>query len=154
MRTPQHFYFRFGIALFFVGIALGLSLLSHESIPESFLFFFLAAVMLAGWFGRTGAGLFAVLVSMVIVGYYFIPPFRAVAVELDELPYLFSFLSSALVTSWLGSARRNAEEEQRAYLNELFEQSPEAILLTDLQGRVLRINKEFTRIFGFTLDDA
>jgi len=50
MRILQHTYFRFGIALSFVGIALGLSLLSHKSMPESFLFFFLAAVMLAGWF--------------------------------------------------------------------------------------------------------
>jgi PAS domain S-box-containing protein len=153
MRIVQRFYFRFGIALFFIGIALVLSLLSHESIPESFLFFFLAAVMLAGWFGRTGAGLFAVMVSMITVGYYFIPPYRAFAVELDELPYFFSFLSSALVTSWLGSARRNAEEKQRAHLDELFEQSPEAIMLIDLQDRVLRINKEFTSIFGFTFQE-
>jgi len=154
MRILQHLYFRYGIALVFVGIALGLSLVSHQSMPESFLFFFLAAVMLAGWFGRTGAGLFAVTVSMIMVGYYFIPPYRALAVELDELPYFFSFLSSALVTSWLGSARRNAEEKQRAHLDELFEQSPEAIMLIDRQDRILRINKEFTRIFGFTLDQA
>jgi len=58
------------------------------------------------------------------------------------------------VTSWLGSARRNAEEKQRAHLDELFEQSPEAILLIDRHDRVLRINKEFTRIFGYTFDDA
>ncbi len=154
MRTLQHSLFRYGTALFLVGIALGLSLLSHQSMPESFLFFFLAAVMLAGWFGRTGAGLFAVMVSMITVGYYFIPPYRAFAVELDELPYFFSFLSSALVTSWLGSARRNAEEKQRAHLDELFEQSPEAILLIDRQDRVLRINKEFTRIFGFAFDEV
>jgi len=46
--------------------------------------FFLSAVMLAGWFGRTGAGLFAVVVSMVAVGYTgqrlrgngFVPLFR------------------------------------------------------------------------------
>jgi len=154
MRTLQHSFFRYGIAVFFVGIALGLSLLTHQSMPESFLFFFLAAVMLAGWFGRTGAGLFAVMVSMIAVGYYFIPPYRAFAVELDELPYLFSFLSSALVTSWLGSARRNAEEKQRAHLDELFEQSPEAIMLIDRQDRVLRINKEFTRLFGFRFNEA
>jgi K+-sensing histidine kinase KdpD len=91
MRVLYQYLYRYGIALVLVGAALGLSLLTHGSIPESFLFFFLAAVMLAGWFGRTGAGLFAVLVSMVIVGYYFIPPFRAVAVELDELPYLSPF---------------------------------------------------------------
>jgi len=154
MRILRHFYFRYGIALVFAGVALVLSLLLNRVLPESFLFFFLAAVMLAGWFGRTGAGLFAVMISMIVVGYYFIPPHRAFAVELDELPYFFSFLSSALVTSWLSSARRTAEEKQRAHLDELFEQSPEAIMLIDRQDRVLRINKEFTRIFGFTLTDT
>jgi PAS domain S-box-containing protein len=109
--------------------------------------------MLAGWFGRTGAGLFAVIVSMVIVDYYFIPPYRAIVVELDELPYFLTFLLSAVVTSWLGSARRSAEEKQKAHLDELFEQSPEAILLVDLHDRILRVNKEFTHIFGYTIEE-
>jgi len=112
--------------------------------------FFLSAVMLAGWFGRTGAGLFAVVISMIAVDYYFIPPYRAFVVELDELPYFLTFLLSAVVTSWLNSARRSAEEKQKAHLDELFEQSPEAIALVDLHDRVLRVNKEFTRMFGYT----
>src|SRR5262245_10680842 len=95
MRIPESPVFRYGIALLFVGTALGLSLLVHPSLPDGFLIFFLSAVMLAGWFGRTGAGLFAVIVSMVIVDYYFIPPYRAFVVELDELPYFLTFLLSA-----------------------------------------------------------
>jgi PAS domain S-box-containing protein len=154
MRIPQSVTFRYGIALVFVGAALGLSLLVHHSLPDGFLIFFLSAVMLAGWFGRTGAGLFAVIVSMVTVDYYFIPPYRAFVVELDELPYFLSFLFSAVVTSWLGSARRYAEEKQTAHLDELFEQTPEAIMLVDLRDRVLRVNKEFTHIFGYTMDEV
>ena len=69
-----------------------MSIISRRSLPDAFLIFFLLAVMLAGWFGRTGAGLFAVVVSMVIVDYYFIPPYRAFGVELDELPYFLTFL--------------------------------------------------------------
>src|SRR5215475_15979433 len=113
MRIPQSAAFRYGIAHVFVGAALGLSLLLHRSLADGFLIFFLSAVMLAGWFGRTGAGLFAVILTMVIVDYYFIPPYRAFGVELDELPYFLSFLSSAVVTSWLGSARRSAEEKHK-----------------------------------------
>src|SRR5262249_10524078 len=104
-------------------------------------------------FGRTGAGLFAVVVSMVTVDYYFIPPYRAFVVELDELPYFLSFLLSAVVTSWLGSARRSAEEKHKAHLDELFEQSPEAILLVDLNHSVIRANKQFSHIFGYTVED-
>jgi PAS domain S-box-containing protein len=90
---------------------------------------------------------------MLIVDYYFILPYRAFVVELDELPYFLSFLFSAVVTSWLGSARRYAEEKQTAHLDELFEQTPEAIMLVDLRDRVLRVNKEFTHIFGYTMDE-
>src|SRR5215467_258211 len=108
MRIPQSAAFRYSIGLAFVGAALGISLLLHPVLPDGFLIFFLSAVMLAGWFGRTGAGLFAVVVSTMTVDYYFIPPYRALVVELEQLPYFLSFLLSAVVTSWLSSARRSA----------------------------------------------
>ncbi len=109
--------------------------------------------MLASWFGRTGAGLLAVAASTVAVEYYFVAPYQAFVVEVDEVPYLLAFLFSAVVTSWLGSARRAAEEKQKAHLDELFEQSPEAIMLVDLHDRVLRVNKEFTHIFGYKFEE-
>jgi PAS domain S-box-containing protein len=149
----QSSYSRYGIALVFVGTALLLSLLLHGVLSDGFLIFFLSAVMLTGWFGRTGPGLFAVFLSMVAAAYYFIPPYRALAVNLEELPYFLSFLLSALVTSWLSSARRDAEERQKAHLDELFEQTPEAILLVDVQDRVLRVNKRFTQMFGYAIQE-
>lgn len=153
MKTPQSAIFRYGIGLSFVAAALGLSLAFESIVRDGFLIFFLVAVILAGWFGRTGAGLLSVAVSMVVVGYYFIAPYRAFAVDVEELPYFLTFLSSAVITSWLGSARRAAEEKQKAYLDELFEQTPEAIMLVDLQDRVLRINKEFTLLFEYKLEE-
>lgn len=150
LRSP---YFRYGIALVFVGAALILSLLFHSILSDGFLIFFLSAVTLTSWFGRTGPGLFAVFLSMAAVAYYFIPPYRAFAVDLEEVPYFLSFLLSALVTSWLGSARRIAEEKQQAHLDELFEQTPEAIMLVDLQDRVLRVNKRFTQMFGYSIQE-
>ena len=38
---------------------------------------------------------------------------------------------------------------ERAYLTELFENSPEAIALTDASGRLLRVNPSFTALFGY-----
>lgn len=43
---------------------------------------------------------------------------------------------------------------QRAYLEELFEGAPEAIVLVDAQDRVLRVNAEFTRLFGYSAAEA
>jgi len=49
---------------------------------------------------------------------------------------------------------RQALEEERAFLNELFEATPSAIVMTDNQRKVLRINQEFSRLFGFTPEEA
>ncbi|HKA18859.1 MAG TPA: sigma 54-interacting transcriptional regulator, partial [Blastocatellia bacterium] len=43
---------------------------------------------------------------------------------------------------------------QKAQLDELFEQAPEGVVLLDVEDRVVRINSEFTRIFGYTPEEA
>jgi PAS domain S-box-containing protein len=44
--------------------------------------------------------------------------------------------------------------KQRTHLNELFEKAPEAIVLVDLGDVVVRVNQEFSRIFGYSRDEA
>jgi PAS domain S-box-containing protein len=45
-------------------------------------------------------------------------------------------------------------EKQRVLLDELFEQAPQAVALTDVHDRVVRVNKEFTRIFSYSPDEV
>jgi len=40
--------------------------------------------------------------------------------------------------------------EQRALLDELFEQAPQAVALMSADHRVIRVNREFTHVFGYT----
>jgi PAS domain S-box-containing protein len=52
--------------------------------------------------------------------------------------------------------RKNAEEAlhvEKAYLEELFENAPESIVLVDNDSRVLRANDEFVRTFGYSMED-
>ncbi len=55
-----------------------------------------------------------------------------------------------------GKRKETLEELQRqkAHLDELFELAPEAIALSDVDARVLRINREFVNLFGYTPAEA
>jgi PAS domain S-box-containing protein len=44
--------------------------------------------------------------------------------------------------------------KQRAHLDELFETVPEAIALVDLTDAIVRVNREFSKIFGYSRDEA
>jgi len=43
---------------------------------------------------------------------------------------------------------------ERVLLDRLFESAPEGIVLADRESRVVRINAEFTRLFGYTAEEA
>jgi PAS domain S-box-containing protein len=65
----------------------------------------------------------------------------------------------ALVWLVLRHLRRSERAEERlrvqtALLDELFESAPEAIVMLDLERRVTRVNREFTRMFGYTVEEA
>jgi PAS domain S-box-containing protein len=44
--------------------------------------------------------------------------------------------------------------KQKALLDELFEQAPQAVALMNPDNRVVRVNREFTRVFGYTQEEA
>jgi PAS domain S-box-containing protein len=53
--------------------------------------------------------------------------------------------------------QRRSEEDlrkQKAHFEKIFELAPEAIVLLDIESRVLRVNEEFTKLFGYTADEA
>jgi PAS domain S-box-containing protein len=45
-------------------------------------------------------------------------------------------------------------EKQTACLDELFEQAPEAIALLNTRDEVIRVNREFTRMFGYSQEES
>jgi PAS domain S-box-containing protein len=62
---------------------------------------------------------------------------------------LLTFVADQIATS---ISRRSAEDslqKEKAYLDQLFEGSPEAIVMINNQGIILKANSEFARLFGY-----
>ena len=76
----------------------------------------------------------------------------------DELAHLgLVFNDTAGKLRDLYENLRNREEDlqrQKEHLNGLFELAPDAVILTDENFVVLRVNREFTRVFGYTPEEA
>ena len=65
--------------------------------------------------------------------------------------------SSSQPTDWPARTVVGSQAEAQnctPWLGEVFEQSPEAAAIVGMDGRTLRINKEFTRMFGYTPDEV
>lgn len=58
-------------------------------------------------------------------------------------------LGIAIMTSLV-----DRHQEQRALLDELFEQAPQAVALMTANNRVVRVNREFTRLFGYAPEET
>jgi PAS domain S-box-containing protein len=60
------------------------------------------------------------------------------------------------VVTDISEQKRNEEQiiREKAFLEHLIDSTPEAIVITDIPGKITLINKEFTNLFGFTLDEA
>ncbi|HPF02880.1 MAG TPA: PAS domain S-box protein [Bacteroidales bacterium] len=55
------------------------------------------------------------------------------------------------------SKHRKYEEQivrEKAFLEHLIDSTPEAIVITDLNGKISLVNKEFTSLFGYAYDEA
>jgi len=115
----RSFLQRYGIALFGVAVAFASTLLVQGLFPYPFLFLFFGAVMASAWFGGTGPGVFAVLLSTVVVEYFFVPPFHSFAISTSAEAYFGAFVVCALVASWVSSAKKKSEVALKHGLDQL-----------------------------------
>ena len=56
----------------------------------------------------------------------------------------------------ISEQKRNEEQiiREKAFLEHLIDSTPEAIVITDIPGKITSINKEFTSLFGYTAEEA
>src|SRR6267142_5829475 len=74
MRPARSSVFRYGLAVLAVAIALGIKLiLLHFNVPYPLSSSFLAAIAVVFWFGGTGPGVLALLLSSLAFGYIVVP---------------------------------------------------------------------------------
>jgi C4-dicarboxylate-specific signal transduction histidine kinase len=75
--------------------------------------------MLSSWYGGLWPGVFAALLSVVALDYYFIPPFYAFGISVEEAPDMIVFVATALFISWLSGGQKRAKESLRQARDEL-----------------------------------
>jgi len=167
-RPGVSFARRYGLALASVAGALLLELLFHHfNLPHPFAAFALSAIAVTFWYAGTKPGIVAVLLASLIRGYIF----EAETSSLARVLYELVFLIFAILMVWVRRSRDALEVEvadqtammtaaneelqrEKEQLDGLFELSPDAVLLTDEDFHVLRVNKEFTRIFEYTPEEV
>ncbi len=78
---------------------------------------------------------------------------RAVSISAIGLR-VFAIIPLMILTVALATSLADRLRKESALLDQLFEQAPQAVILTDTDNRVLRVNSEFTRVFGYATQEA
>ena len=112
IRTRTQLLASYVVAAISVCIAAVVTLKLGSVIRQTGTLFF-CSVMLSSWYGGLGPGVFAALLSVVALDYYFIPPLYALGISLEEAPDMIVFVATALFISWLSGDEKRAKESLR-----------------------------------------
>jgi PAS domain S-box-containing protein len=163
LRSPSRadsrpLFLCYGVAIATAALALLLALLLQSALAESVFPLFLAAVMFSAWYGGLGPGLVTTLLTTLASAYYFLANRTLFAIDVqDTLVRLVVFAVAALLISSLNEARRRAEatlQEQRERFAVTLASIGDAVIATDMRGRVTFMNPVAEALTGWTLAEA
>jgi PAS domain S-box-containing protein len=160
---------RYGVAVAISAAALALNLVLEPLIGTNMFPPFLAAVMVATWFGGLGPGLLAAALTLFAADYFFLSPGRLVHFGNGaSLGRSLLYLLSAVLIAALGSTLRRAQEraaesaaqaeghaalaeEREQRLRSLVQSVREyAIVMLDADARILSWSPGGTAVYGYT----
>src|SRR6185312_809499 len=132
----------YGAALLFVGLSFLFTFLLQRFFPYPFLFFFFGAVMASAWFGGTGPGFLSVVLSTVLVDYFFVPPFNSFSISSSAEAYFGAFVACAVVASWVSSSKKKTEQALVQARNDLeLRVSERTAALMKTQGELAHLSR-------------
>ncbi len=108
---------RYGLALVSVAAALVITRSLERYTDITPLFY--AAIVISAWFGGMGPGLLAVVLSELAIDYYLVEPLYSLGLGSKPITFLIVFGLLAMLTSWMSSQRRKAEEALKESRDEL-----------------------------------
>jgi two-component system NarL family sensor kinase len=110
------------------------------------LLYLIVVVYVSGRAGFVAAAAVS-LIAVFCMNYFVLPLAPALAVK-NPLDIVATV--AFLITAWVITGMVARLREKCALLDALFEQAPPAIALVDRETRVVRVNREFTQVFGYT----
>src|SRR6201987_6350577 len=117
--SPMPTILRYGIAVLSVAIGIGLDFLLLRHFDAK-LTPFLFAVATTVWYAGTGAGVSAIVLSVLSLNYFFLQPFFSFGpIGYADLVYLTFCTFCALAVGWVSAVRRRTEQELRQAREEL-----------------------------------
>src|ERR1700675_280707 len=117
-RTLTRLLSSYVVAAISVSIAVVITLKLGSVVKHTATLFF-CSVMLSSLYGGLWPGVFAALLSVVALDYYFISPLYALGISLEEAPDMIVFVSTALFIGWLSGEQKRAKESLRQARDEL-----------------------------------
>jgi C4-dicarboxylate-specific signal transduction histidine kinase len=97
------------VASISVGLAVIATLILGSAVKHTTALFF-CSVMLSSWYGGLWPGVFAAVLSVVALDYFFIPPLYALGLGAEDAWDMIAFVATALFITWLNSDQRRAKE--------------------------------------------
>jgi PAS domain S-box-containing protein len=107
------------MAVCFVLVALLWTFPLQHVIAFPFVFLFFGAVMASAWFGGLIAGAWAIVLSSVLIAFFFMPPLYSIAVNRELETYYAAFIVCAIAITAISAARRRSENISRIARDEL-----------------------------------
>jgi C4-dicarboxylate-specific signal transduction histidine kinase len=119
MTQAKSMLLRGGLAVALVAAAFGLTLLLQGVVSTAGYLFFYTGVVATAWFGGKWPGMLAVVLSVLVVAYFFMPPAHSFKVNRESMPVFIEFAASSVIVSWFSSWRKQAEAALRRARDEL-----------------------------------
>src|SRR6266404_813776 len=157
LRNRRDLLKRYGLAL---GSA-ALALLIRGSLPIrpglGIYQLALAAVVVSAWYGGRGPGLFALVISVAGVLYWFIPPADSFALPTEYVLSLCLFVTLGVVLIEFSVGRRRVEhalEESEGRFRLMAETVPEILWIESIEPRgALYVSSRYEQIWGRPVSD-
>jgi PAS domain S-box-containing protein len=111
LRRVAPAVWRYGLSVLSVAICTAVTMPVQGFGVRTSLYF--PAVLLSTWFGGTGPGLFAVLLSTLSINFFFSEPRLQFQLGAQDIPHTVAFLFAALLISSWSTARKRAENRLR-----------------------------------------